>query len=257
MANYQWKADTDYRSSTTLSHGVNPSGQMDWQTAEIGVAGSGTWEYWFRDSNTTYAGSFQDLLSSRCVVSVSETWNTSVDTQNNLTVTITTTLNSIIRDDIRHPAGVYDQDTPGRDLNLYREEGGTLIRNWRDNQVATAHTIFQGPLVLDTYTFILAPGQNAYRPSLFLHNQVVGATSFDDIGLGVSFRNPLPADYRPGERKVNGAWMSHNRTVGKCERKVNGVWTEMRTLNGGVGTDNPPSRKQSGLWYNQRKVGQE
>ena len=61
--------------------------------------------------------------------------------------------------------------------------------------------------------------------------------------------------YRPGERKVSGTWMSHNRSGGACERKVSGSWTEMRTIDGGVGTNDPPSRKQSGTWYNMRKVG--
>ena len=61
--------------------------------------------------------------------------------------------------------------------------------------------------------------------------------------------------YRPGERKVEGAWKTHNRSGGACERKVNGSWVEMRTIDGGTGTNDPPSRKTSGTWYNQRKVG--
>ena len=64
-------------------------------------------------------------------------------------------------------------------------------------------------------------------------------------------------DYRPGERKISGTWRSHNRSAGKCERKVSGTWTEMRTIDGGVGTGNEPTRKSSGTWYNQRKVGLE
>lgn len=63
--------------------------------------------------------------------------------------------------------------------------------------------------------------------------------------------------YRPGERKVSGTWRSHNRSGGACERKVNGTWTEMRTIDGGTGTGDQPTRKQSGTWYNQRKLGAE
>lgn len=63
--------------------------------------------------------------------------------------------------------------------------------------------------------------------------------------------------YRPGERKVNGTWSSHNRSGGACERKVNGTWTELRTIDGGVGTGDEPTRKQSETWYNQRKLGAE
>ena len=63
--------------------------------------------------------------------------------------------------------------------------------------------------------------------------------------------------YRPGERKVSGTWRSHNRSGGACERKVSGTWTEMRTIDGGTGTGDQPTRKQSGTWYNQRKLGAE
>lgn len=63
--------------------------------------------------------------------------------------------------------------------------------------------------------------------------------------------------YRPGERKVSGTWRSHNRSGGACERKTNGSWAELRTIDGGTGTNDPPSRKQNGTWYNQRKIGVE
>lgn len=61
--------------------------------------------------------------------------------------------------------------------------------------------------------------------------------------------------YRPGEHKVNGQWKSHHRSGGACERKVNGTWTELRTIDGGVGTNDPPTKKANGTWYNQRKIG--
>ena len=63
--------------------------------------------------------------------------------------------------------------------------------------------------------------------------------------------------YRPGERRVSGTWSSHNRSGGACERKVSGTWTEMRTIDGGTGTGDEPTRKSSGTWYNQRKLGAE
>ena len=63
--------------------------------------------------------------------------------------------------------------------------------------------------------------------------------------------------YRPGERRVSGTWSSHNRSGGGCERKVSGTWTEMRTIDGGTGTGDEPTRKSSGTWYNQRKLGAE
>lgn len=63
--------------------------------------------------------------------------------------------------------------------------------------------------------------------------------------------------YRPGERKISGTWTSTNRQAGACERKTNGYWDDLRTIDGGTGTGDPPSRKSSGTWYNQRKCGQE
>lgn len=59
-------------------------------------------------------------------------------------------------------------------------------------------------------------------------------------------------DYRPGQRKINGTWESHNRAVGVCDRIGYGT---MRTSGGGTATGDPPSRKASGTWYNQRKIG--
>lgn len=63
---------------------------------------------------------------------------------------------------------------------------------------------------------------------------------------------PVVVDYRPGERKINGTSQSLNRDGGVCDRKGYG---EMKSSLGGSGTDDPPSRKASGVWYNQRKLG--
>lgn len=60
--------------------------------------------------------------------------------------------------------------------------------------------------------------------------------------------------YRPGERKMNGTSRSLNRSGGVCDRHGYG---EMKTLAGGVETSDPPSRKHSGTWYNQRRIGAE
>lgn len=264
MANYQWKADTDYRSTTTLSHGVTPDDKTSWQTATVGTPDSGTYTYWYRDSNTTYAGSYQDLLSSRCAISITDSWNTSVDSQNNLTVTVTTTLNSIVRDDIRHPTGTTDQNTPGRIITVYRSEGGQQLGQWTDNQVATAHTIYAGPMVLASYTFTLAPGQDASRSSLFLHNKVNSPSiiSWDEIGVGITFRNPLPANYIPGKTydTAGQVWLSHNRSTNGHARLYNGSgWSsDMKTIGGdGVSTGDPPSIYNNGAWRNMRKIGQD
>lgn len=62
-------------------------------------------------------------------------------------------------------------------------------------------------------------------------------------------------DYRPGEILTSGEWKSANRTDGKCHILQNGSWVEMRTIDGGSGEGNPPSRRTSGVWKNQYKIG--
>lgn len=62
-------------------------------------------------------------------------------------------------------------------------------------------------------------------------------------------------DYRPGEVLISGEWKSANRADGKCHIKQNGSWVEMRTIDGGSGEGNPPSRRTSGVWKNQYKIG--
>lgn len=256
---YDWRANLGYRSGETdwLSHGVEPSGQENWQSALSGTPQTKTYTYWFRDSNTSWQGHFQDALSSRLAISVTDSWTASVDNSNNLVITISTTINSIVRDDIRHPSGYTDQNTPGRNITIYRSEGGSQIWNTTDNQVATAHTLLGSPIVLSSETFTLAPGApEVSRSSLYLHNQTVGMTSFDDIWLGIGFRNPLPPDYIPGKVFNGTAWVSHNRSGGARKLYTGSGWgADLKTENGGSGTGNPPSIYHSDGWKNMRKIG--
>lgn len=194
MATYQWKASTTYNSDTELSYGVTPNNFDTWQTGNTGGTRTGTWTYWYRDSNTPQpGGGFSDSDSSRVALSVTDSWTATVDNLNNLTISITTTLNSIVRDDIRgNPVGA---GTWGRDISVYRQQGGSLIASYYDGDIATAHTILGAPgISLGTRTFTIAPGSTGSTvPSIFLHNQVHGDVSYDDIWIGVQFRNTLPA----------------------------------------------------------------
>lgn len=255
---YKWKADTTYRSTTTLSYGVIPTDHTGWQSAQAGNQ-SGSWTYWYRDANVSSGGVYTDANSSRVAVSLTESWNASIDSRNNLTITINTTINSVVRDDLR---GV-NQNTPGRNINIYRQEGSAAILSLTDNQVATAHTIYSGPLVLDSYTFTLAPGESLQRSSLYLHNQTVGYASYDDIWFGVLFLNDLPKDYRPGASldTNTSVWKSHNRTNGACHVLNGSTWQECRTLDGDQGGQgNPPlmlRAANANSWYNQRLLGKQ
>lgn len=181
---YQNELDPDYH----LSYGATPNTYDSWQTATSGGSETNTTTYFYRDSNTSYMGEWVDTISSRVDYNVTQTWTTSIDDQNNLTVSITTVVNSIWRNDIQGN----DQNTPGREINVYKEPNGTPLISLTDYQIATQHQL-SGSVNFGTYTFTLAPGDNLTRSSLYIHNQVVGGTSFDDIYAGVQFQNTLPA----------------------------------------------------------------
>lgn len=255
--NYEWRASTRYQSDTSLSYGVTPNTSDTWQTAAPGAL-SGTWTYWYRDANVSGPSGFTDANSSRTAVSLTESWIASIDSRNNLTIQVTSIMNSIIRDDLRGT----NQNTPGRNISIYRTESDPPILSLTDSQLAVAHTIWQGPMILDEFTFTLAPGQNLERSSLFLHNQTVGAISYDDIWFGIQWRNPLPADFRPGAtlNTSTGIWRSHNRINGACHILPNTTganWHECRTIGNGDIFGDPPSLYHDAKWWNQLLLGKE
>lgn len=251
---YKWKATTNYRSDTSLSYGVTPATQSDWQIAQEGAL-SGSWTYWYRDANVAGPAGYTDANSSRVAVSLTEAWNATIDNRNNLTIVITTTINSVIRDDLR---GV-NQNTPGRYINVYREEGGSPVLSLTDTQLASAHTIYNGPMTLDQYTFTLAPGESLQRSSLYLHNQVIGMSSYDDIWFGILFLNDLPKETIPhAVRDNNGVWLSHNRPGGDLRLWNGSRWTDnLANIGGGEDCGDPPSTYKSDKWFNSRTFGRE
>lgn len=259
---YKWRTAFNYQNELApnnhLSYGAVPNTYDSWQTDTVGSAGSNTTVYFYRDSNTTYLGEFVDAISSRVAYNVTQTWTTSVDSRNNLTVSVHTVIDSVVRDDIRGS----DQNTPGRNINVYREEGGTAYISTTDNQVATAHTI-SGAVDMGTYTFTLAPGQDLTRNTLYIHNQAVGLASFDNIWAGVQFMNPLPKDYRPGTSLDTNTsiWESHNRANGACHVRTNSGWQECRTQGGAEGEKgNPPlilTAANANSWQNQKLLGKQ
>lgn len=63
-------------------------------------------------------------------------------------------------------------------------------------------------------------------------------------------------DYRPGQIiDNNGIWQSHNRPTGADNVYTGSSWNTMRTIDGAVGTDNPPYMRHTSEWKNQRKIG--
>lgn len=192
---YQWRAKADFKSNvgddTLLTSGAIPATQENWQTANIGedAPGSGQWGYYFHDANVSVGGYYTDANASRVLFTISQTWRTSVDQQNNLTVTISSTISSIVRD---NAVGI-NQNTPGRHIQMYQQAGASPVFDYTDLYVAENHSILTTPIVLDNYSFTLPPGENKERSALFVHNQTVGYPWYDEVWVGVTFRNTLPA----------------------------------------------------------------
>ena len=261
---YQWRADADFRSSvgddTLLTSGAIPDTQKDWQNAVIGedAPGTGQWGYYWHDANVKVAGYYTDNNASRVLMTISQHWSTSVDSRNNLTVTIYSTIDSIERDDSQGQ----NQDTPGRHITVYQQEGGAAVFDYNDYQIASNHSILTTPVVLNVETFTIAPGENIERSALFVHNQTMGYPWYDEIWVGVQFRNILPKDFRPGSTldTNTSVWKSHNRTNGACHILPNTTgtnWHECRTIGEGDVYGDPPSIFHDNKWYNQKKLGKE
>lgn len=247
---YQWRTSNWYNSTTPLSHGVIPDDQT-WHTS-TSETGSQTTTYWYRDANVAVGGVYSDANSSRVTLSITESWTVSFSNANLMTVTVNTVINSIVRDDVVGS----NQDTPGRQIDISRSAGGIVRQSFTDLQVGTAHTI-SGSFTLDSHTFTIEPGHDYSRNSLFLHNEVIGRDSWDEINLGIEFKNTQPADYVPGKIWNGSIWLSHNRSGGTADiRNNSGAWVQMRTVNGGTDSDNPPFIRHTSGWKNMRLIGQ-
>lgn len=251
---YKWKVDTTFKSDTTLSHGVEPSDKTSWQTSEAGTQ-SGTWEFYYRDSNVSTSGTYTDANSSRVVVSLTETWTVEIDRQNNMNITISAKINSVRRDDLRGT----NQNTPGRSINVYEQQGGAALLSLSDYQLAVARQL-SGEVELPTFSFTIAPGESAQRSSFYLHNQTIGYTSYDDIWFGVLFLNDLPKESVPhAVLGSDGKWLSHNRDGGDLRLWNGSRWTDnLKNVPGDAELGDAPSVfRSNGKWYNGRTFGKE
>ena len=251
---YQWKTDASIISGGYPGEDVGViGGSTDW-TDTTSETGSAYEEYYFRDSDY-----LTNVNSSRVVVGIRESWTASFDNRNNLTITLQSQIESIRRDDV-----VGNPGANTRNMFARREEGGAVVWSVLNDPINTAHSIVSAPIVLSSYTFTLAPGQNLYRPSIYFRANVSGhdddvipSIYVDLMGLGVSIRNVQLADYRPGKTKTTNDWLSHNRSSGWAGVYDGTSFKEMRTLDGGIGTGNPPLIKHSDAWRNMRLIGAE
>ena len=255
----------NYRTTTRIISGGYPGEPVgvipddtSWHTTSV-AGGSHEVTYHYRDSNSS-----QNENSSRIKVIIRDDWLTEIDNRNNLTVYVTSWIISIVRDDVvgnPHAGG-----TAKRNIYISRYAGAPVLWSFSNDDISTNHAILDTPYNLGNYTFTLEPGQNASRAVIYFKNCLPGHENdplpsiyVDVLAMGTEFRNPLPADYRPGMvLDANGVWQSHNRATGNdLILKANGVWQEMRTNSGGVDSDNPPLILHPNGYKNMRLIGQE
>lgn len=219
------------------------------------LSGSGTYTYTYRDSDLA-----QNAHSTKVWATVRDEWTVSFDSRNYMTVNVDTTLVSADRTVVGSISNV------DRHIWMRRYAGGPNYLDIIDN-ASTAHTIASN-INLGSYSFVLAPGENATRASIYWRSTSHGYEDLpipniytDILGVGVHFRNILPRDYRPGASldTNTSVWKSHNRERGACHVLKNGVWQECRTVGGDEGGQgNPPLMLRSpnaNSWYNQRLLG--
>lgn len=255
--NYQYRAqfvivEGGYPGETT---GVSPADDS-WHTTDV-ASGSATHDYYYNDSTCA-----SNANSSRTTVRITDSWTVDIDEHNNMNVTVHTVIDSISR-------AAY-QGNPNScasnivtDIIIRRYSGGPVLARYNNQNFTTYGTVASN-VDLGTYTFTLAPGQDANRSTVHYTNDAhyTGGGQeglYDDVfRMGITFKNILPADYRPGATLDSSSiWQSHERTGGKAHILTSGgTWREMRTNNGLVESDNPPSIYTT-KWMNQRLIGKE
>lgn len=233
--------------------GVDPD-DTSWHTTSA-TTGSATHTYYYNDSTCA-----ANANSSRVKVNITDSWSVSIDEHNNMTVSVHTVINSIVRQAWQGDPNACASNIVA-DIIIRRQSGGTVLARYNNQNFATYTTVASN-VDLGTATFTLAPGQNSNRSTVHYTNDAhfTGGGQeglYDDVfRMGITFKNILPADYRPGAT-LNSVWLSHDRTGGKAHILTSGgTWREMRTVDGLTASDNPPSIYTT-KWMNQRLIGKE
>ena len=247
---YQWQIFFD--ASGPIAAGILSGDQTVHTTSDTSGITSAT--YYFLDSNTQP----YDSNYSRVIIKVDTTWIATIDNANNLTVTASTKIANIERDQIvGNPTA---SDSSGRNMDAFHYEGESpSLWHYHDTNIAKTKVIGTN-INLGSWTFNLAPGAMSSQNTMYFFNKNdTYQTSGDRLYLGVKFTNILPPDYRPGAiLDGSSKWQSHNRGVGEAHILTsNNSWREMRTESGLVEAGNPPSIRYQDKWMNQRLIGKE
>lgn len=183
---YKWSTRVSFdNDNPALTIGVI-GGDESWHTTSS-TSGSAEAVYYYHDANVAGPSGFTDANSSRVDTKITDSWTASISDMNVLTITVRTKINYIERTNI---VGA-NQNTPYRDISAYNAAGTRVFGVYTDTNLTSAHNI-SGEIDLGTQTLVLNPGESAERSTAGLHNQTTGASSYDDIKVGVRFQNPLP-----------------------------------------------------------------
>lgn len=265
MQNWQYRTympDFDSGGYPNEPYGVIPD-DTAWKTTSSSTISLPDVQYYFRDANTYPTTPPYTNNSSRVVLTISQSISVSFASDNTLNATVTGTIKSIVRDDI--VGNPNTGSTVKRNLYIRQYKGGPVVAGgtFTNLDIATAGTIGSN-ITLPSYTISLAPGEDLSKYSLYVINCLPGhendslpSINVDAMDMGVSIKNIAPKDYRPGATYNGTDYMSHNRNGGMCNYWNGTEWVEMRTQNGGVGTNNPPLCYHDGQYFNQYKIGQE
>lgn len=265
--------DYEYRAQVIILQGGYPSEWKDvipqdnsWHPGEQQV-GPLTFEYYYTDSN-----SGDNNNSSRVTYKITDSWTAEFDdTTNELKVTVTTSIESVIRGEIH--GNPLSGGNWTRDIIVGREPGD---KKWEVNgdNIGHAHTL-QGKIDLGTATIVIPPGGEVERGTVYVLNHTTGLSwsvpdYTDEMWMGISFRNnrkpiepepePTIFDYRPGANYDGSRWMSHNRHGGAAHIYGGANWIEMRTHYNGaeyVRQSEDPPFIYTGTWQNMLNVGED
>lgn len=255
----QYRETLNIISGGYAGEGVGSNGvAQNWTDAEQ-LSGVSVVKYWYHDSAQQ-----SDANSTLVEIEVADSWSATIDSRNVITITVSSTLNSIVRTVQGSPSAAQ------MSMFVRREAGATPLWSATCVDAAINYSYLPNPIDLGSHTFTLQPGDaTQFRSSIYYRNNTCGYDSeptpsmyVDEFGIGISFRNTLPADYRPGKtyNASTGKWLSHNRSSGAADIRnaANNGWTTMRTIGGnGSNTGNPPYIRSTSAWVNQREIGEE
>lgn len=252
----QFKENLTVISGGYQGEGIGSNGVVQNWTDTVGESGGTTTTYFYHDSAMA-----SDANSTKVEVSITDTWSAQLLPGNVYRITVTTVVNSINRIKVGNPSPY------SASIRIKKTQGGSNV--WTSggcDNAATTHTIATN-INVGTFSFDLPPATTgSSRGTIYYRSNICGHDSdrppskyVDEFWMGINFRNLLPNDYIPGKVLSGSTWLSHNRaTNGHAKIYHNSSWgNDMRTIDGGTGTSNPPYIRHPSGNKNMRKVGQE